>query len=450
MARFLITTFGSLGDLHPYLAVGGELVRRGHTATVLTHEPYRERVTRAGMAFLALAPDLEAFPDTAAVMRRAMDEMNGSKFIMEKLVVPYLREQAAATRSAAEQHDVLVSHPLTLMTPHVAEAMRMPWASVALQPSVMFSRIDPPFFPNNAWVWPLMQLHPRVAELMYRLAMVGTRPMVRECDVVRAELGLAPTPRHPVFESLFSPYLHLAMFSPRFAPPQSDWHPTTVTTGFPIHDRGEQGEGMSAALEAWLQAGEAPLVFTLGSSAVHDPGLFYKESAAAARHLGRRALLLVGVEPRTRQPLPQSAAPALADAPDAPIVAVAYAPHSELMPRSALVIHQGGIGTMGQALASGRPMLVTPYSHDQPDNAMRAERLGVARVVARGAYRAGVVAEAINQLLNDPATIARAATVGKDIRSEHGATVAADALERLAAQASTHTARPLARVAARA
>jgi len=163
MARFLLTTFGSLGDLHPYLAVGRELVARGHAVTVLTHEPYRARVARAGLAFGPLAPDLEAFPDPAGVMRMAMDERNGSRYILEHLVVPYLREQLTVTRAAAEQHDVLVSHPVTLMTPHVAEAARKRWASVSLQPSTMFSRIDPPFFPNVALLSRLMRSGPGVA-----------------------------------------------------------------------------------------------------------------------------------------------------------------------------------------------------------------------------------------------------------------------------------------------
>lgn len=434
MARFLFTTFGSLGDLHPYLAVGAELLARGHTITVLTHEAYRLRVTHAGLAFLPLAPDLDAFPDPGAVMRKAMDERTGSEFILRTLVAPYLREQMNATRAAGADHDVLFSHPVTLMTPHVAEAMAKPWASASLQPSTMFSRVDPPYISNVAAIWPLMRLHRGIAELLYRMMMTASRPMFRECDALRGELGLPRTSRHPIFESLFSPSLHLALFSPVFAPPQSDWAPNTVTTGFPLHDRGEAGEGIGPALTAWLAAGDPPIVFTLGSSAVYDPGAFYAESADAARRLGRRAVLLVGMDPRTRAALPQSGAPLLEDAPHADVVAVAYAPHSELMPRAAAVVHQGGIGTMGQALRAGRPMLVVPFSHDQPDNAMRAERLGVARTVSRRAYRADTAAKALGALLADPRVLIAAKSVGERIRAERGAQVAADALERLAAQ----------------
>ncbi|MEO5989803.1 MAG: glycosyltransferase [Candidatus Eisenbacteria bacterium] len=434
MPRFLLTTFGSLGDLHPYLAIGRELLARGHGVTVLTHEPYRMRVTNAGLAFAPLAPDFDSFPDPVGLMRQAMEEHRGSVFILRALVVPFLREQMNATRAAAEHHDVILSHPVTLMTAHVAEAMHKPWASASLQPATMFSRVDPPYFPNYGMVMRIMRLGPPVANLLYRLMMVASRPMLRECDVLRAELGLPATSRHPLLESVFSPHLHLALFSPVFAPPQSDWPAQTVVTGFPLHDRGEQGEGMSKALNAWLDSGDAPLLFTLGSSAVNDPGSFFTESATAARRLGRRAVLLVGTHPKTREPLTQDAAPRLEDAPTADVVAVAYAPHSEIMPRTAAVVHQCGIGTMAQALRSGRPMLATPFGHDQPDNARHAQRLGVARVVTRRAYRAGPVAHVLERLLSDPAIAAAAATVGGKIRAEDGAAAAADALERLAAR----------------
>lgn len=434
MPRFLLTTFGSLGDLHPYLAVGRELLARGHAVTLLTHEPYRLRVTNAGLAFAPLAPDFDAFPDPVGLMRQAMQEHRGSDFIFRKLVVPFLREQMQATCAAAEQHDVIVSHPVTLMTPHVAEAAGKPWASASLQPCTMFSRMDPSCLPNLALVTRIMRLGPRVADLMYRLMMVASRPMLRECDVLRAELGLPATSRHPLLESMFSPHLHLALFSPVFAPPQADWPARTIATGFPLHDRGESGEGVSEALQTWIMSGEAPLLFTLGSSAVNDPGAFFTESAIASKRLGRRAVLLVGIHPQTRQAMAQDAAPLLEHAPNSDVVAVAYAPHSEVMPHAAAVVHQGGIGTMAQALRSGRPMLVTPFSHDQPDNAEHAQRLGVARVVTRRAYRAPLVADVLGRLLADPDIATAASSVGERVRAERGSAAAADALERLAAQ----------------
>jgi UDP:flavonoid glycosyltransferase YjiC (YdhE family) len=162
------------------------------------------------------------------------------------------------------------------------------------------------------------------------------------------------------------------------------------------------------------------LVFTLGSAAVLDAGDFYQQSAIAAASLGQRAVLLVGSDPRNVPP----AVP--------PNVCVAnYAPYSKLFPRASVIIHQGGVGTTAQALISGKPMLVMPYSHDQPDNARRVRRLRVARVIRRPRYTAETAARKIALLLESTRTRRRAARIGEQLRREDGLRAACDALEAL-------------------
>src|SRR5437899_11929132 len=132
-------------------------------------------------------------------------------------------------------------------------------------------------------------------------------------------------------------------------------------------------------------------------------GDFYVESAAAAAELGRRAVMLVGRDPRN---LPERTLPA-------GVIMAEYAPFSELFPRAAAIVHQVGAGTTAQALRSGHPMLVVPFAHDQPDNAARVVRLGVARDIGRKHYRAERVASELAKLLEDPGYRKRAAEVGQ-------------------------------------
>jgi UDP:flavonoid glycosyltransferase YjiC (YdhE family) len=101
-----------------------------------------------------------------------------------------------------------------------------------------------------------------------------------------------------------------------------------------------------------------------------------------------------------------------------------------LFPRASAVVLHGGIGTTGQALRSGRPMLVVPHGHDQPDNAYRVTKLGVARTLYPRRYRAARVARELEQLLRADYT-ARAASVASAVRAESGAAAAAEAIERL-------------------
>jgi UDP:flavonoid glycosyltransferase YjiC (YdhE family) len=163
-------------------------------------------------------------------------------------------------------------------------------------------------------------------------------------------------------------------------------------------------------------------VFTLGTSAVGAAGGFYRESAAAATSLGVRAVLLIGRDPanRPREWLP----------PD--IMLAESAPHEELFPRAAAIVHQGGVGTTGQALRSGRPTLIVPHAHDQRDNAFRVMRLGAARVLYPGRYTAARVARELRTLLDDPALFEAAGRVGDAVRREDGATQAASDLIQFA------------------
>jgi UDP:flavonoid glycosyltransferase YjiC (YdhE family) len=171
---------------------------------------------------------------------------------------------------------------------------------------------------------------------------------------------------------------------------------------------------MPPELERFLEAGDAPIVFTLGSAAVGTADDFFRESAAAARSLGRRAVLLVGRNPCNHP---------VGELPPG-VIAVPYMPHAAVFPRASVIVHQGGIGTTGEAMRAGRPMLVVPYSHDQPDHAARLTRLGVARRVPRERYNAAVAAREIRGLLEDARYAERAAEIGSRVRAETGAVTA--------------------------
>jgi len=258
------------------------------------------------------------------------------------------------------------------------------------------------------------------SRLLLAIGKRQTRPWMAPVAALRARAGVPPG-GHPLFEGQFSPFGTLALCSRVIAPPQPDWPPRTQVTGFVFYNRAIP---MPPELDAFLAAGPPPIVFTLGSSAVGLPGAFFRESAFAAASLGRRAVLLVGRHPENqpREPLP------------AGVIAVEAAPHDALFPRAAAVVHPGGIGTTGQALRAGHPMLVVPHAHDQPDNAFRVKALGVARVIAPERYRAARVARELRALAGDPSYAERARSIGARVREEDGAAAACAALETVPAR----------------
>jgi rhamnosyltransferase subunit B len=417
--RVVFTTFGSLGDLHPYVAVALGLQARGHEAVVATSGYYRQKIEALGIGFQALRPDHpdpDKYPD---IFRRIMDRRKGSEYVIREFMMPVLRESYEDTLAAAAGADLLVSHMLSFTTRLVAEKKGTPWASTFLQPFGFFSAYDPPVLPPALFLSKLRFLGPAFHRPLFWCAKRSVRSWSEPWHRLRAEIGLSPSSESPLFEGQQSPSLVLAMFSKLLADKQPDWPPQAAITGFPFYDQDGDTE-MNPDLVRFLDAGPPPLVFTLGSSAVVDAGAFYDHSAAAAKLLGRRAVLLVGKDPRNR---PTSL-------PDG-IVAFDYAPFSELFSRAAAIVHQGGVGTTAQAMRSGRPMLVMPYAHDQFDNAERVTRLGIARTIPRHRYTPARAAAELRHLLDQPGYSHRAALIGEQVRQEDGVGAACDALEAL-------------------
>jgi UDP:flavonoid glycosyltransferase YjiC (YdhE family) len=171
---------------------------------------------------------------------------------------------------------------------------------------------------------------------------------------------------------------------------------------------------------------------TLGSAAVGTAGDFFQQSANAAQRLGLRAVLLVGRDPQNQ--LKGEMPPG--------VIAILYAPHAAVFPGACVVVHQGGIGTTGEAMRAGRPMLVVPYSHDQPDHAARLTRLGAARRIPRERYNSGTTAREIATLLHDSRYAERAADIGVRVRSEMGTASACDLLSSLLEKANSETGEP--------
>jgi UDP:flavonoid glycosyltransferase YjiC (YdhE family) len=253
-----------------------------------------------------------------------------------------------------------------------------------------------------------------------RLARLVSRKWPEPIYELRQELGL-PRGRNPLFDAKHSPDLVLALFSRVLGQEQPDWPEHTLIAGFCFYDADAGNATLAEHLERFLASGPAPLVFTLGSAAVLAAGRFYEVGARAAQRLGMRAVLLIGSDSRNRpkQALPES------------ICVAEYAPYSALFSRAAAVIHQGGVGTTAQCLRAGKPMLIMPYSHDQPDNARRMRRLKVARIIRRQDFTPRRVVRKLKLLLGEAIYQRRASQVGQRIGAENGVTGACDALEDL-------------------
>lgn len=414
----LFSTFGSLGDIHPYLAIALEAKSRGHRPVFATAPKYRAKIEALGFEFRAVRPDLPPETEFGDIARRVMNLQDGPRYLFQEIVNPALRDSYSDLLAASEDADVIITHPAVIAGPLVAQKLGKPWLSSALAPISLWSKLDPPTPPTVPHLDFLRVLGPLWSRVMYGLGKIGTRPWVSNFEPLRREIGV-PDLGHPMMEGQFSPFGTLALFSPLFAPPQRDWPTNTLATGFCFYDA--QGFEKSSEVDwrAWIGQGTRPIVFTLGSSAVHDAGDFWKQSARAVENLGARAIFL-------------TAGTWQSDSDQ--ILSLDYAPHSELFPFAQWVVHQGGAGTTAQALRAGVPQIITPFAHDQPDNARRIKGLGVGFGVPLKNYLRGSPATDIIDE-NYDALADRAREIGEKIRGENGPRAACERIESVFATA---------------
>lgn len=422
--KILIATFGSLGDLHPFVALALALAREGFEPVIATSGAYADYIRAEGLAFAPIRPDADDLTtrldmDMGAIARRMAED---DKFLFDTLIFPHLRESYDDLFDASGEAVAIVAHSLAFSARLVAEARGLPLVTVLLSPMMLYSAYDPPLGSRvplrRAPVWPVEIAYNRFLlwSLSHAVAL-WAEPLRR----LRRELGLKPRYGLDLLLGVKSSDAIIGLFSPKLAPPQPDHGSRTLVAGHTFHDRYGVGGALSSALEAFLEAGEPPIVFTLGSFVARARNAFYRDCMAAAQNLRRRAVLLAH----------EDDVPAIATDLPRDMHVAPYAPHSLIFPRACAVAHHGGVGTSGQALRAGRPQLVTPFLGDQFDNAERLTRIGVARATDGKSANAGILQRELEALLCDGRCARRAAEIGPSVGQEDGASVAASCISRL-------------------
>jgi UDP:flavonoid glycosyltransferase YjiC (YdhE family) len=419
--RIVLSNIGTLGDINPLIALALELKRRGHVPVMALPAVYQPRIQPLGLEFHPIRPDID--PTNNLLIEMIYDVKKGTETGLRQFLFPALRQTYDDLLDAAtkpERADLLLLGELNYAGPLVADVTGIPWASYVLAPLSFFSAFDPPVLPMYPRLARADKTVPGMGRAIRRLARFVSRKWPEPIYELRRELGLARG-ANPLFDAKHSPHLVLALFSRALGTEQKDWPENTLITGFCFYDADAGNAALPGNLNKFTAEGEPPVVFTLGSAAVLAAGQFYEHSARAAMELGVRAVLLIGTDPRNR---PQT------ELPDTVCVAE-YAPYSALFSRAALVVHQGGVGTTAQCLRAGKPMLIMPYSHDQPDNARRMQRLKVAKVIQKKNYAPASVAKKLKSMLGDAGFAAQSNFVAQQLAREDGVRTACNALEEL-------------------
>lgn len=399
--KFIVSAVGSDGDINPMIEISHALALRGHEVDFLANEYFENKVRRAGLDFypigdIALFESIVSDPRLwhprqafAAVWQTINDTM--------PLAYKGLVERVAASKDAP----VLIGTTLALAGRVMQEVKGLKLATVHLSPGCLVSRYDPPAnpdfdFPAGAPQW-LKDFY---------VYLVDTHILDRSCrdDVnrFRGQFALPPV-AHIFTKWLHSPDKVVYAFPRWYAEPQKDWPAKAVFTGFPLYMKKEH-ESLSAAVESFIAAGAPPVVFTAGSAHAHSRE-YFERAVQAVSAVGARAIFVSKYKEQV---------------PDLPanIIHTEFEPFDLLFAKAAVVCHHGGIGTSAQALRAGVEHFVTPFAHDQFDNAKRLEGLGVARSAKPG-KGLDVWVGALRELLNPDAKMVAACARTRELMSSN-------------------------------
>jgi rhamnosyltransferase subunit B len=385
----LLPTMGSAGDVHPFIALGAALKARGHRATILTNPIFQELIEAQGIGFLAVGSAAEA---SAAIANPELWHLRKGFKVIARLIVPAISQVYRLIEKHADSGTVVAFSSLAFGARLAQEKLGVPSASVHLQPSVIRTFADQGMMGNVR----LSASRPKwFKQGLFRIidAVIVDRRLKAPLNDLRARLGLAPVDR-VMHRWLHSPELVIAFFPEWFAAPQPDWPANTHAVGFPLWDADGDAAPLAAA-EEFLSAGAAPVVFTPGSAG-STMQRFFEESVKAARQLGLRAMLVTNYPEQVPPNLPAN------------IKVFGYLPFSQVLPRAALLVYHGGVGTLAQGIKARIPHLVVPHGYDQFDSGWRIEQMGLGRSIPQSRYRAARVARVIESILDDPAAQRRA------------------------------------------
>jgi sterol 3beta-glucosyltransferase len=413
--RILILTFGTRGDVQPYVALADAAIRAGHEAAVCTAEGYRTLVEGADVSYLHMSNDmLELIQNEMATMSGAGDSLRLIRR-MTAAMRASLHDQWRAAQTF--QPDVVLYHPKSLAGLHIAERQQIPAVVSLPLPFFTPTRDFPiPFITR----WPLGGTANRLSYQFNRFTALAYGAMINTFR--RDALGLGPMSRLSDYLSRADghPVPVLYSFSSAVVPVPPDYPPHAHVTGYWFLPD-DTTWSPPAELTSFLSAGDPPLYVGFGSMGLGKRAAERGRTVLEAiRRVGTRAVIATGwggIDVAS---------------PDDDILVVRDVPHTWLLPRTAAVIHHGGAGTTAAGLRAGRPTLICPFLGDQGFWGERVHSLGAGpRALPLRRLSADDLAGRIDQLLDRPGYRATAAELGEAIRAEDGTRRAVDLLERL-------------------
>jgi UDP:flavonoid glycosyltransferase YjiC (YdhE family) len=354
--RFVLASYGSRGDVEPGVAVGRELLRRGHDVRMAVAPDMVGFVEAAGLAAVAYGHETRRWVDgqrdfSTCLFRhfwRIQDLISLGREALE-LFTQNWEEMSATLMSLAQEADLLVT----------ALAFEGPAANVAEYYDIPLATLH--FFPARANGQALVRSVGRVVEwLVWRL-------WKKVDDSQRRELGLpkatGPWPRRIAERGSLEIQAYDEVCFPELAAEWANWDGRRPFVGALTMELPTDADEEVAS---WIAAGTPPIYFGFGSMPVESPADTIAMISAACAQLGERALICAGWSDFRDVPHSEH------------VKVVGTVNHAAIFPACRAVVHHGGAGTTAAGLRAGVPTLVLSMMlSDQLNWAARVKQLKV-------------------------------------------------------------------------
>ncbi len=377
----IMTPVGSAGDVLPHVALGQALRKRGHEVVVLANEHFQGMIEEADLEFVQVG--------TAASYAAIMDQTDLSnphrvgRLLLQHLLALMPRTFHAILEHARPGESVLVCSLSDFGAPLAGEKKNLPVARLAVEPTSLPSTYNPMLTPGMRrmdWIpdW-LLRKPTSLAVWLFG------REVRRRLDEFREEIELPPI-RTSILAWWQAPPV-IGLFPEWFALYRQDRSESTPLTGF-LRYRREEGVKTPRELADFLDGGPPPMVFTVASfnTQAHE---YFSVAVNVAERIGGRAVLVTPHRAQIPSDLPAN------------VVHFDYVPFADILSRCAVLVHNGGIGTLAEALVAGTPQLIVPYFGAHFDHAMRLRDLGAGDYIVGRKFGDRSLSEKLTSILEN-------------------------------------------------
>jgi sterol 3beta-glucosyltransferase len=421
--RITILTFGSRGDVQPYLALGVGLQAAGHEVCLAAPAPFAEFVQGYGLQFMPIAGN-----PTAQHADPQWQTYHTQKSILSyiyhgtvRFFLPLLPALFYDCWQACQGAEAIISTPSAGVAGfHIAEKLGVPFYQAWTNPGVKTHAFPHPYMaPRMRWLQKIWG--DRFNTFSYDLInFLFSKPLTKTIAQLRQDFLELP-PMSAATGDRWQQVPILYAYSPAVIPKPADWSDSVHVTGYWFLDRPSHWQP-NPDLVRFIAEGDPPLYIGFGSIIEQNPIAITQLIIEAVLKSGQRAVLDAGWANLGDLQLP----------PQIHRIQSADAPHEWLFPQMSAVIHHGGAGTTGAGLRAGKPTvviysLVTDYYFW--GQCITTLKVGVPPIFRKHLSVTNLV-QAIDTVLNDPEMQQRAAALGKKLRAEQGVKNAIAAFHR--------------------